>query len=112
MAEVPPDVPILPSELPEVKEDEIFEYEVNNIAKSRHIYSQARRKLSAVQARTILAVSAAQRWSHFSGAIAHGIRATAHAKATANVMRKLTVTKALGKEQLLHEKFSNMIVRS
>lgn len=110
LSEVPPEVPA------DVPEDELYECEVNNIAKSRHIYSQARRKLSSHKlsshARGLLAVSAAQRWSHASGAIAHGVRATAHAKATANVMKKLSVTKALAKDQLLHEKFSNLLVRS
>lgn len=85
--------------------------EVGHIAKSRHIYSQARQKLS-LHARGVLAMTASQHLRRASGAIAHGVRATENARKTATVLKRVSISKALFRDELLHEKFSNMLARS
>ena len=116
-----------------VSDAEIFECKVTPIASSRHIYSQARKKLALLTAhghdghqvglvpndqlplpqhKQSLKAAASRRWTTAGSAIYHGVRATQLVKISASAVRKMNVTKPVGREELLHEKFSHLLVRS
>ena len=115
-----------------VSDAEIFECKVAPVASSRHIYSQARKKLALLTAhghdghqvganhqllppqhnKQSLKAAASRRWSTAGSAIFHGVRATQLVKISASAVRKMNVTKPVGREELLHEKFSHLLVRS
>eukprot|EP00435_Cladocopium_sp_Y103_P044889 s2312_g12.t1 len=108
-----------------VSEATIFETEVNPVANSRHIYSQARKKLALLTSHSphgsddghdghhpgkgTLMPAASRHWSRASSAIYHGVKATQRAKIATSVVKKLAVTKQVGREELLHEKFANLL---
>ena len=107
-----------------VSEAAIFETEVNPVANSRHIYSQARKKLALLThsphgsdhghhrhpGKGTLMPAASRRWSRASSAIYHGVKATQRAKIATSAVKKMAVTKQVGREELLHEKFANLLV--
>lgn len=109
-----------------VSEAVIFETEVNPVANSRHIYSQARKKLALLTShsphgedghahhvhpsRGTLMPAASRRWMRTSSAIYHGVKATQRAKVATSAVKKMAVTKQVGREELLHEKFANLLV--
>ena len=112
-----------------VSEATIFEPEVNPVANSRHIYSQARKKLALLTSHSphgddgrghhlhpgghgkgTLMPAASRHWSRASTAIYHGVKATQRAKIATTVVKKMAVTKQVGREELLHEKFANLLV--
>ncbi|CAJ1367789.1 unnamed protein product, partial [Effrenium voratum] len=85
---------------------DVYRSEISDIAKSRCIYSQARKSL-AVPGGTS---DAAWKWRRASGAIAQGVRATLTASTATDLMKHFSLTKELSKDQLMHEKFRNLLV--
>lgn len=106
-----------------VSEAAIFETEVSPVANSRHIYSQARKKLALLThsphgsdhghhlhpGKGTLMPAASRRWGRASSAIYHGVKATQCAKIATSAVKKMAVTKQVGREELLHEKFANLL---
>eukprot|EP00438_Fugacium_kawagutii_P031233 Skav211064 [mRNA] locus=scaffold314:145108:145440:- [translate_table: standard] len=106
-------------EVDQLGDAEFFECKVTPVANSRHIYSQARKKLALLtpghaghhpEKVSVNTLAPSKRWIRAGSAIYHGVRATQLAKISTAAVRRMNVMKPVGREELLHEKFANLLV--